>query len=109
MDDVAAEALLFQMSYITMQDVQAPMIGYRFYSLGFPNWEVESSLNEFLLPVLGIRDSEAQTYQLSMFNVLLEHDLAGLKNHLKTLYAGFPPRRVPQRSQKHAHRPIRRP
>ncbi|HAA45281.1 MAG TPA: hypothetical protein DCE28_07305 [Halomonas sp.] len=89
-DDIATEALLFQTGYITIKDVQEPMTGYRLYSLGFPNREVESSLNEFLLPVLGIRGSEAQTYQLALFNVLLEHDIAGLETHLKALYASLP-------------------
>ncbi|HAA44773.1 MAG TPA: hypothetical protein DCE28_04610 [Halomonas sp.] len=89
-DDIATEAMLFQTGYITIKDIQEPMVGYRLYSLGFPNQEVESSLNEFLLPVLGIRGSEAQTYQLALFNVLLEHDIAGLETHLKALYAGLP-------------------
>lgn len=89
-DDIATEAMLFQTGYITIKDIQEPMVGYRLYSLGFPNQEVESSLNEFLLPVLGIQDNEAQTYQLALFNVLLEHDLTGLEAHLKALYAGLP-------------------
>jgi hypothetical protein len=89
-DDIATEALLFQTGYITIKDVQEPMVGYRLYSLGFPNREVESSLNEFLLPVLGIRNSEAQAYQLALFEVLYKHDLAGLETHLKALYAGLP-------------------
>ncbi|PJX14087.1 hypothetical protein CWI66_09005 [Halomonas sp. 141] len=89
-DDIATEALLFQTGYITIKDMQEPMVGYQLYSLGFPNREVESSLNEFLLPVLGIPDSDAQTYQLALFKVLHEHDLAGLEGHLKALYAGLP-------------------
>ncbi|WP_404375898.1 ATP-binding protein [Vreelandella aquamarina] len=89
-DDIATEALLFQTGYITIKDVQEPMIGYRLYSLGLPNREVETSLNEFLLPVLGIRDSNAQAYQMALFSVLLQHDLTGLETHLKALYAGLP-------------------
>lgn len=89
-DDITTEALLFQTGYITIKDVQEPMVGYRLYALGFPNCEVESSLNEFLLPVLGIGYSEAQTYQLTLFKVLREHDLAALEAHLKALYAGLP-------------------
>lgn len=40
--------------------------------------------------MLGIPDSDAQTYQLALFKVLHEHDLAGLEGHLKALYAGLP-------------------
>ena len=89
-EDIATEALLFQTGYITIKDVQEPMVGYRLYSLGFPNREVESSLNEFLLPVLGLNNSDAQTYQLALFKVLHEHDLSGLEAHLKALFAGLP-------------------
>ncbi|NOG31142.1 ATP-binding protein [Halomonas sp. TBZ9] len=89
-EDIATEALLFQTGYITIKDVQEPMVGYRLYSLGFPNREVESSLNEFLLPALGLKDSDAQTYQLALFKVLHEHDLSGLEAHLKALFAGLP-------------------
>ncbi|XGA79853.1 AAA family ATPase [Halomonas sp. CH40] len=89
-EDIATEALLFQTGYITIKDVQEPMVGYRLYSLGFPNREVESSLNEFLLPVLGLKDSDAQTYQLALFKVLHEHDINALEAHLKALFAGLP-------------------
>lgn len=89
-DDITTEGLLFQTGYITIKDVQEPMLGYRLYTLGFPNLEVESSLNDLLLPVLGIGHSEAQTHQLGLMDVLQRHDLAGLETHLKALYAGLP-------------------
>ncbi|WP_300274756.1 ATP-binding protein [Halomonas sp.] len=89
-DDITIEGLLFQTGYITIKDVQEPMLGYRLYTLGFPNREVESSLNDLLLPVLGIGHSEAQTHQLGLMDVLQHHDLAGLETHLKALYAGLP-------------------
>ncbi|MCG5511126.1 ATP-binding protein [Ectothiorhodospira lacustris] len=89
-DDITTEGLLFQTGYITIKDVQEPMLGYRLYTLGFPNLEVESSLNDLLLPVLGIGHSEAQTHQLGLMDALQQHDLAGLETHLKALYAGLP-------------------
>ncbi|MCG5514502.1 AAA family ATPase, partial [Ectothiorhodospira shaposhnikovii] len=89
-DDITTEGLLFQTGYITIKDVQEPMLGYRLYTLGFPNLEVESSLNDLLLPVLGIGHSEAQTHQLGLMDTLQRHDLVGLEAHLKALYAGLP-------------------
>ena len=89
-DDITTEGLLFQTGYITIKEVQEPMLGYRLYTLGFPNLEVESSLNDQLLPILGIGHSEAQTHQLGLMDVLQRHDLAGLETHLKALYAGLP-------------------
>lgn len=89
-DDITTEGLLFQTGYITIKDVQEPMLGYRLYTLGFPNREVESSLNDLLLPVLGIGHSEAQTHQLALFDIFQHHDLVALEAHLKALYAGLP-------------------
>ncbi|ANB03211.1 ATP-binding protein [Ectothiorhodospira sp. BSL-9] len=89
-DDITTEGLLFQTGYLTIRKVDEPMLGYRLYTLGFPNLEVESSLNDLLLPVLGIGHSEAQTHQLMLMDILQRHDLAGLEAHLKALYAGLP-------------------
>ena len=89
-DDITTEGLLFQTGYVTIKDVQEPMLGYRLYTLGFPNLEVESSLNDLLLPVLGIGHSEAQTHQLALLDILQRHDLPGLEAHLKALFAGLP-------------------
>ncbi|SEK29838.1 ATP-binding protein [Ectothiorhodospira marina] len=89
-DDITTEGLLFQTGYITIKEMHEPMLGYRLYTLGFPNLEVESSLNDLLLPVLGIGHSEAQTHQLRLMDTLQRHDLAGLEAHLKALYAGLP-------------------
>lgn len=50
-DHIATEALLFQTGYA----VEEPMTGYWFYTLGYPNLEVETSLNQALLPVLGVQ------------------------------------------------------
>lgn len=89
-DDITTEGLLFQTGYITVKDIEEPMLGYRIYTLGFPNLEVESSLNDLLLPVLGISHCQAQTYQLALLDILKRNDLQALKIHLKSLYAGLP-------------------
>ena len=89
-DDITTEALLFQTGYITIKSMQEPIVGYRLYTLGFPNREVESSLNDALLPTLGIGHSDAQTYQLNLLNILKQHDVQALHLHLKSLYAGLP-------------------
>lgn len=89
-DDISTEALLFQTGYITVKEVQEPLPGFELYTLGFPNREVESSLNDVLLPVLGINRNEAQTHQLALLDVLQRKDLGDLHAHLKALYAGLP-------------------
>ena len=89
-DDITTEGLLFQTGYITVKYIEEPMLGYRIYTLGFPNLEVESSLNDLLLPVLGISHCQAQTYQLALLDILKRNDLQALKTHLQSLYAGLP-------------------
>ncbi|MBB3192199.1 ATP-binding protein [Halomonas cerina] len=87
-DQIASEALLFQTGYLTVRRVEEPMTGYWLYTLGYPNREVEASLNQALLPALGVQ--EAPRERLSLFRALQAHDLEALETHLKSLYAGLP-------------------
>ena len=63
-------------------------LGQRQYTLGFPNREIETSLNHALLPSLGVE--KASRERRTLFRHLSQHDLAGLETHLKALYAGLP-------------------
>ncbi|MBK1690737.1 ATP-binding protein [Ectothiorhodospira mobilis] len=87
-DDISTDALLFQTGYLTIQQIEEPLIGYRQYTLGFPNREVETSLNHALLPSLGMENAPRE--RRTLLKHLQQHDLAGLEAHLKALYAGLP-------------------
>src|SRR5690554_5021832 len=87
-DQISTEGLLFQTGYLTVHQVEEPMTGYWLYTLGYPNQEVESSLNQALLPALGLNYAAPQ--RLTLFKCLKANDLAGLEAHLKALYAGLP-------------------
>ena len=87
-EDMSTDALLFQAGYLTIKQIEEPLIGVRQYTLGLPNKEVQAGLNESLLPALGI-DNTTQK-QRALLDVLLKHDLQGLQSHLKALYAGLP-------------------
>ncbi|MGE6606373.1 ATP-binding protein [Halomonas sp. NPDC076908] len=87
-DQISTEGLLFQTGYLTIQQVEEPLLGYRQYTLGFPNREVETSLNHALLPSLGVENAPSE--RRTLFRHLSQHDLAGLELHLKALYAGLP-------------------
>jgi hypothetical protein len=87
-DDIATEGLLFQTGYLTVKAIEEPMLGYRLITLGFPNLEVEASLNQALLPVLGVENGPRE--RKTLFTHLRAHDLDGLETHLKALYAGLP-------------------
>lgn len=87
-DHIATEALLFQTGYLTIHATEEPMTGYRLYTLGYPNREVETSLNQALLPLLGLQEPPRE--RLTLFRLLQGNDLAGLQTHLQALYAGLP-------------------
>ncbi|MCG5502113.1 ATP-binding protein [Ectothiorhodospira lacustris] len=89
-DDIATEALLFQTGYLTVHKVEEPITGYWLYTLGYPNREVEASLNESLLPALGLEASRAQESQMQALMALRNHDLPALETHFKALFAGLP-------------------
>lgn len=89
-DDISTEGLLFQTGYLTIKDVKEPKPGLQLFTLGFPNLEVESSLNDALLPALGVNRNDAQNLQLKLLNILDKHDVAGLEIHLRALYASIP-------------------
>ena len=87
-DHIATEALLFQTGYLTVHSVEEPITGYWLYTLGYPNHEVATSLNQALLPALGVQ--EPATERLTLFRALQHHDLGALETHLKALFAGLP-------------------
>lgn len=86
--EISTEALLFQTGYLTIKNIEEPILGYRQFTLGFPNFEVETSLNRALLPALGVQDAPQQ--RSALFASMREHDLDKLHAHLKALYAGLP-------------------
>ncbi|MCE8014125.1 PD-(D/E)XK nuclease domain-containing protein, partial [Billgrantia desiderata] len=89
-DDIATEALLFQTGYLTLKGVREEVPNRPIYRLGFPNQEVEASLNEALLPVLGLSDDALDELILKLPGLLKVADMAGLETYFKALYAGLP-------------------
>ena len=87
-EDISTDALLFQTGYLTIKQIEEPILGFRQYTLGFPNQEVEAGLNQALLPTLGVENTTR--HQRALLDTLLKHDLDALETHLKALYAGLP-------------------
>jgi hypothetical protein len=87
-EDISTDALLFQTGYLTIKQIEEPILGFRQYTLGFPNQEVEAGLNQALLPTLGVENTTRN--QRALLDTLLKHDLDALETHLKALYAGLP-------------------
>jgi hypothetical protein len=89
-DDIATEALLFQTGYLTLKNIHKEVPNRPLYELGLPNQEVEISLNEALLPTLGLSDAVFDELVIRLPRLLKAADMAGLEAHMKALYAGLP-------------------
>ena len=89
-DHIASEALLFQTGYLTIQAVHEPLLGHWVYTLGYPNREVESSLNASLLSGMGADASLSFNNRLRLIDILLTNDLLNLRELFHAFFASIP-------------------
>ena len=88
-DQMAVEALLWQTGYLTFHGQSR--LGARIeYRLGYPNLEVETSLNDALLKGLMGDASLAEAVTRRLFEALTGGDTKALRRHLESLFAGIP-------------------
>ena len=88
-DYMATEALLWQTGYLTIRDQR--LLGARTqYRLGYPNLEVKSALNDALIKALSGDPTAASRATGDLYDRLLDNDLAGLQQHLHSLFASIP-------------------
>ncbi len=87
--DIATEALLFQTGYLTIHQTE-PRFGQMFYRLGYPNREVQQSLNASLLSHLAGRSSRLVEHRARLYDLLLVNDFAGLEVLFKAFFASIP-------------------
>ena len=89
-EDISTEALLFQTGYLTLHNIEEIITGYWVYTLGYPNREVEASLNRALLPALGIPPQASLHSGLKLLKALQAGEPAQLESQLKALFAAIP-------------------
>ena len=88
-DHLATEALLWQTGYLTFTG--ARRIGARLeYTLGYPNLEVESALNDSLIKALIGQPGRASELTSRLYDLLAAADFDGLRAHLDSLFAAIP-------------------
>ncbi len=88
-ENIATEALLWQTGYLTFAGSRT--IGARIeYTLGYPNLEVKSALNDALIKVLIGNPGRASELESRLYDLLYANDCAGLKTHFESLYASIP-------------------
>ena len=89
-NEIALENLLFQTGYLTIARIEE-LGGKRFYHLTYPNREVKSSLNGYLLWDLTQSSASVVTgNQIQLYKALSEPDFVKLKQTLSALFAGIP-------------------
>lgn len=91
-DQLVPEALLWQTGYLTFHG--ARRTGARTeYTLGYPNLEVQTSLNDALLKGLLGNPSTAERALSRLYDVLEAADFDALRAHVTALFDAIPPSR----------------
>ena len=88
-DHIATEALLFQTGYLTIRRTE-PRGGEMFYRLGYPNREVQQSLNRSLLNHLSGNPSRQVEHSARLYDLLLVNDFDGLETLFEAFFASIP-------------------
>jgi hypothetical protein len=89
-DKIAPEALLFQTGYLTLHGASQPLLGQWVYTLGYPNREVESSLNAALLEGYGVPERASFNARLRLIDLLKSADLPAMEALFRALFASIP-------------------
>lgn len=87
-DNIPAEALLFQAGYLTIDSV-TEMPGRTRYKLKYPNLEVQSALNDSLLQSLTGDSSKPGAHISQLYELLQRSDFVGLKQLFHAFYASI--------------------
>ena len=88
-EDISAEALLFQTGYLTITGEQSDEFA-TLYRLDYPNQEVRLSLNRSLLQHLGKAAAEAAGEGRALCALLKDNDFTGFVDTLKAYLASIP-------------------
>jgi len=87
---IVPEALLFQSGYLTIKEVCQPILGQWVYTLGYPNLEVEASLNGAMLNGMGAEESISFPNRLQLLEILRSNDLPALRDLFHSFFASIP-------------------
>ena len=88
-DHIATEALLFQTGYLTIRRTELRG-GELYYRLGYPNREVQQSLNKSLLNHLTGNPSRRVEHSARLYDLLLVNDFDGLETLFASFFASIP-------------------
>ena len=88
-ENITIDALLFQTGYLTI--TRAEQAGPQtFYTLNYPNFEVQYSLNHGLLGFLGRQGKEVSDSGKELGRLLAANNFEGFADRLRSFFAGIP-------------------
>ncbi|TYT74958.1 ATP-binding protein [Desulfobotulus mexicanus] len=89
-DRIRVETLLFQTGYLTIERMDEKMVGRRSYQLAYPNMEVKSSLNRWILNEL-VDDVVAKSAnETSLIRAIQEKSFNDLRDIFHRFFASIP-------------------
>ncbi|TWI77343.1 PD-(D/E)XK nuclease superfamily protein [Desulfobotulus alkaliphilus] len=89
-DRILVEALLFQTGYLTIERMDENMVGRRTYQLAYPNMEVKSSLNRWILNEL-VEDVEAKSAnETRLIRAIQTKSFNDLRDIFHSFFASIP-------------------
>lgn len=89
-DLMTPEALLFQSGYLTIHKTNLTLSGNLNFTLGYPNQEVEQSLNASLLAAYTGNAGRAEEHRLRLEDLLASNDLMALRDLFQSFFASIP-------------------
>ncbi|MEN9868479.1 MAG: hypothetical protein RL748_4069 [Pseudomonadota bacterium] len=89
-EQIGTEALLFQCGYLTILRSEEPVPGMTRYILGYPNREVESSLNASLLASYTGEPAQNEQHRAELADLLLAQDIPALHQQFHAFFASIP-------------------
>jgi hypothetical protein len=87
---ITPEALLFQTGYLTIHKTEQTAAGNWRYTLGYPNREVEVSLNSNLLQALCGHHGQIEPLRQKLEDLLVENDLPAIQMLFHAFFASIP-------------------
>jgi hypothetical protein len=88
--DISPEALLFQTGYLTIHKVEQLPSGTWDYTLGYPNREVEASLNIWLLASYTDDMRKNKQHRQKLEKLLRAHDTDAMKDLFQSFFSSIP-------------------
>lgn len=89
-DQIGTEALLFQTGYLTILREEQLLSGMVRYTLGYPNLEVEISLNTSLLNAYTHDPSGSDDLRSRLYDLLRANDVAAMRELFHAFFASIP-------------------